>query len=94
MKMFNLKFFGIILILSACAEPQIAPDLPKHASPEFQIETLASGLSAPWSVASLSDGSYLVTERTGELKHILADGNIIEIAGLPPEIYVDQQGGL
>ena len=94
MKILNFKVFGIILILSACADKQIAPDLPKHASSEFQVQTLADGLSAPWSVVSLGDNSYLVTERTGGLKHILPSGNTVDITGLPNDIYVNQQGGL
>ncbi len=90
----NVKILGLAVLLTACADKQIAPDLPKHASSKFHVQTLADGLSAPWSVASLDGNTYLVTERTGSLKHVLPSGKTVDITGLPTDIYVDQQGGL
>lgn len=46
----------------------------------------------PWSVGFLPDGSYLVTEKTGQLQLVEA-GEITEVTGLP-EIAVNGQGGL
>lgn len=40
----------------------------------YRIETVADGLDHPWSLAFLPGGDMLVTERTGKLKRIKADG--------------------
>ena len=61
----------------------------------FTYETVASGLSHPWSVAFLPDGRMLVTERAGRLRLIDSDGRLDPrpIEGLP-EIQPLGQGGL
>ena len=33
--------------------------------PAYEVETIAKGLSYPWSLAFLPDGNLLVTQRTG-----------------------------
>ena len=57
--------------------------------------TIASGLEHPWAVAALPDGGgYLVTERSGALRHVTPDGTVSEpIAGVP-EVLDERQGGL
>ncbi len=57
--------------------------------------TFTSGLANPWGLAFLPDGSMLVTERAGRLRHISADGATLSapISGLPA-IAVGGQGGL
>lgn len=60
----------------------------------FEVVELVTGLEHPWSLAFLPDGSMLVTERPGRLRHISRDGVIsAPIAGLP-RIFVDGQAGL
>lgn len=55
---------------------------------------VARGLAHPWGMAELPDGSWLVTERIGQLRLIQKDGKVsAPISGLP-EIYADGQGGL
>lgn len=78
------------LTIVGCEDPQIVSDTPS----KYNIETIADGLLVPWSVAVLPNGSYLVTEKTGGLKHVLGNGRVADIKGLPDDIYVDQQGGL
>jgi len=40
----------------------------------YEIETVASGLDHPWSMAFLNDGGFLITERIGVLNHISTAG--------------------
>ena len=59
----------------------------------YQVETLASGLDKPWSIAAIGDDAFLVTEKSGRLVHLTASGEITAIAGVP-EVYFANQGGL
>lgn len=61
---------------------------------EYNIETVAGGLSHPWSIAFLPGGDMLVTERSGRLRRI-SDGQLEATSiGNLPELYVGGQGGL
>lgn len=59
----------------------------------YQVDTLASGLDKPWSIAAIGDDAFLVTEKSGRLVHLAASGEITAIAGVP-EVYFANQGGL
>ncbi|WP_101927489.1 MULTISPECIES: PQQ-dependent sugar dehydrogenase [Luteimonas] len=69
------------------------------ASPAYRVETVASGLEFPWSLAFLPDGRMLVTERAGRLRVIApaADGTpalvVAPVDGVPPA-FVSGQAGL
>ncbi|MFC3282817.1 PQQ-dependent sugar dehydrogenase [Litchfieldella rifensis] len=62
---------------------------------DYRIETMATGLEHPWSLAFLPGGGMLVTERAGRLRLIEADGTLRE-APIPgvPEVFVGGQAGL
>jgi len=63
------------------------------ATPEPKVETLATGLVHPWSIAFLPDGRELVAERAGRLR-ILDDGTLSPpVSGVPP-VLAESQGGL
>ncbi len=67
--------------------------LQTEAGP-MQITTMAEGLEEPWAIGFLADGSFLVTERAGKLKHFSEPNTEpTEILGLP-EVYAEGQGGL
>ncbi len=58
-----------------------------------EAETLVRGLSNPWGLDFLPDGSALVTERPGQLR-LFSNGSLsAPIAGVP-EVAVVGQGGL
>jgi glucose/arabinose dehydrogenase len=79
-------FFALLLCLSGLfAGASQAQD--------YQISTLATGLDKPWSITSIGEGAFLVTEKSGRLVRLDADGNVTTIQGTPP-VYFANQGGL
>jgi len=91
----QFALFSLLLTfgLTACMEPQPAPDLTEIKSESFQIKTLASELHHPWSVAELPNGGLLITERGGKA-YRYSDSERVEIEGLPSDIFVGGQAGL
>lgn len=67
--------------------------LAAHAAPALRIETVATGLEHPWSLAFLPDGRLLVTERPGRLRIIDKGRLSAPLAGVPA-VYAEGQGGL
>ena len=79
-------FFALLLCLSGLfAGASQAQD--------YQVSTLATGLDKPWSITSIGEGAFLVTEKSGRLVRLDADGNVTTIQGTPP-VYFANQGGL
>ncbi len=65
-------------------------ELPKKAA--YTLEPVVSGLSIPWGMVFLPDGSMLITEKSGEIIHF-KKGIKTFIKNVPP-VYVRGQGGL
>jgi len=62
---------------------------------ELLVETVASGLEHPWSLAFLPDRAMLVTERTGAIRLVTPDGRVSgPLAGTPPVAAEGQAGML
>lgn len=61
---------------------------------QLTVTTLASGLQHPWGLAFLPDGDMLVTERTGNLRRVGADGTVSSPLGGVPVVVAEGQGGL
>ncbi|WP_374562369.1 PQQ-dependent sugar dehydrogenase [Ideonella sp.] len=59
-----------------------------------RLTTLNTSLSSPWSLAFLPDGRMLVTEKSGHLRRLSADGRTIEadISGVPAVVSAGQGG--
>jgi len=84
---------GLFVVMTAGAgSAPISGDVPEAAG--WRAEVVVSGLSHPWSIAWLPDGSALVTERSGRLR-VVRDGRLdpTPVAGLPL-VLVAGQGGL
>jgi len=64
------------------------------AAVDYRLETFASGLSLPWSIAFLPDGSALVTELGGQLRRIDSSGQAGPAIENVPAVYFAGQGGL
>lgn len=74
---------------------------PAHAAQQYQSEKgplkvteVAGDLDHPWALAFLPGAGYLVTERSGKLLHISADGKQSSPIGGVPEVWAHEQGGL
>jgi aldose sugar dehydrogenase len=60
----------------------------------YEIETVATGLEHPWSLAFLPNGQMLVTERPGRLRVIDPSGLLADPVAGVPEVFASGQGGL
>jgi aldose sugar dehydrogenase len=68
------------------------PATPPSAA--FALTEVASGLANPWSLAFLPDGRMLVTERSGRLRLMAANGSSSALVGGVPAVAAVGQGGL
>jgi glucose/arabinose dehydrogenase len=61
---------------------------------DYEVQTVASGLAHPWGMAFLPDREVLVTERSGRLRIVGADGALSPAVQGVPEVAARGQGGL
>jgi glucose/arabinose dehydrogenase len=92
------RCFGVAAIALAplaLAAPALAVDEVVEAqNARVRVQTFADGLVHPWGLAFLPDGSALVTERPGRLRHVSPDGALSEPISGVPEMDARRQGGL
>jgi glucose/arabinose dehydrogenase len=89
-------------VILACATLAVAalpasaqqPQRLKTEKAEIVVETVARGLDSPWGLAFLPDGRILVTEKSGRLRIVSADGQASPPLGGVPRVYAQGQGGL
>lgn len=89
----------VAALAAACQAPEPAPepseipagvapgtDAPPPAEPSrYEVAVITDALTAPWALAFLPDGSFLVSERAGTLRVVTPAGTIsAPIAGVPP----------
>lgn len=85
----------VIALLAGAAIPALAVDKTyDSAEVRLHVETVASGLSEPWAIAFLPDGSALITERPGRLRLLNADGKLSGAISGVPGVDARDQGGL
>ena len=78
------------LTRGALAAPQ---NFPSSAG-NLAVETIASGLVHPWSLAFLPDGRMLVTERPGRMRIVTRAGQLSPPLAGVPDVYAQSQAGL
>ncbi len=61
---------------------------------QLEVQTVASGLVHPWSLAFLPDGRMLVTERPGRMRLVTHEGQLSPPLEGVPEAFASGQGGL
>lgn len=66
---------------------------PGDAPPRFMIETVATGLVAPWALAFPSDGRVFITERPGRIRVVYHDSLIAE-PWATLDVVADGESGL
>ena len=69
------------------------PTFPSSAG-SLSVQTVASGLVHPWSLAFLPDGRMLVTERPGRMRIVTRTGQMSAALGNVPSVYAQSQAGL
>ena len=79
--------------LIACLLLVCVSSFAAKVTPEYRVEVVAQDLNHPWSLAFLSDGGILVTEKGGQL-FLIKEGQKQLVSGLPDDIWVKGQGGL
>jgi aldose sugar dehydrogenase len=83
---------GILLAAGGLANAA-DPTFPSAAG-NLSVQTVATGLVYPWSLAFLPDGRMLVTERPGRMRIVTRNGQLSPALGNVPKVYVQSQAGL
>ena len=99
-----IKSLSLLAALAALVFAQATPPRPAFAgqtkapaparpSPEFSVQTVATGLGGAWAIAFLPDGDLLVTQPAGNMRIVSPDGKVSPpIEGVPPVKSVAAQG--
>lgn len=62
---------------------------------DYRVQVITEGLNSPWSLAFLPEGGFLVTEKSGQLKQLDGEGNLIASISVDlPDLLPLAQGGL
>jgi glucose/arabinose dehydrogenase len=69
------------------------PSLVLAEGPTVTAVRIAGPFEVPWALGLLPDGSFLVTERPGRLKHVRAGADPHAVSGVPKVLYA-KHGGL
>jgi len=90
---------GALCVALAAAAGACAPDPPRSsgahgAEPAYVVDTLATGLRNPWSLAFLPGGGMLVTEKYGGLRGYPKGGGAGRTIEGTPATYRSRDSGL
>jgi glucose/arabinose dehydrogenase len=85
---------ALIAALVGGAAARAADSIYPSSAGNLSVQTVASGLVHPWSLAFLPDGRMLVTERPGRMRIVAPNGRVSPPLGNVPKVFAVTQGGL
>ena len=80
--------------LIAAAIASAADAVYPSSAGNLAVQTVATGLAHPWSLAFLPDGRILVTERPGRMRLVTQNGQLSPPLANVPKVFAASQGGL
>lgn len=84
----------LLWILPTQAQSQNNP-ASNNQTHQYQITVLAEQLHFPWSLAFLPEGGFLITEKSGQIKHLDQEGKLVATLVVElPGLFSAAQGGL
>lgn len=86
----KFKAFAILILLSSAGI--VRADILETSEGAVLVQPMIEELDTPWAVGILPDGSFLVTERDGQLLYV-SDGKSQKVQGAP-KVSTNGQGGL
>ena len=88
--------FVLVLIaaLTAAGIAKAADPVYSSSAGKLAVQTVATGLVHPWSLAFLPDGRMLVTERPGRIRLVSRSGQLSPPLANVPKVFAVSQGGL
>lgn len=84
------RLFALVLLI--CAGGASLAGVLQTKEGRVEATQMLGGLDTPWGLGLLPDGSFLVTERDGELIYV-SDGETNRVSGVP-KVAAAGQGGL
>jgi len=85
---------GAVVAVTAATAASAAPQTYSSSAGNLTVETIASGLANPWSLAFLPDGRLVVTEKPGRMRIVGKDGKLSPAIAGVPQVSARGQGGL
>jgi aldose sugar dehydrogenase len=83
-----------VALLCGCAAGSARIPAPTAGETSFILDTVATGLKNPWSLAFLPDGGMLVTEKYGGLRHFAKGDTAGRTVEGTPRAFQVEDGGL
>jgi aldose sugar dehydrogenase len=80
--------------LIAAAIASAADAVYPSSAGNLAVQTVATGLAHPWSLAFLPDGRILVIERPGRMRLVTQNGQLSPPLANVPKVFAVSQGGL
>ena len=60
----------------------------------YEVKVLTSSLKAPWGIAALPDGRFIITEKGGTMRIVSTTGTVGKQINGVPKVNSERQGGL